>query len=68
MSPPKCFRKTYEDVFHGDERWRVAAGSGKGETFAWDSASTYVRHPPYFENMPLQPPEVADMCAARARC
>jgi aconitate hydratase len=58
------FRKTYSDVFAGDERWQ-SLQVPKGETFAWEPDSTYVRHPPYFENMPVEPPEVTDVHAAR---
>jgi aconitate hydratase len=36
-----------------------------GDRFAWDKKSTYVKHPPYFENMPKQPGPVADIKGAR---
>jgi aconitate hydratase len=41
------FRRTYADVWTGDERWR-ALPVPKGELYDWDDASTYVRLPPYF--------------------
>ena len=44
------FRETYANVFAGDQHWRgVAAPSG--ETYVWDDQSTYVRNPPYFEQI-----------------
>ncbi len=58
------FRKEYADVFTGDAQWsglEVPAG----DTYAWDPASTYVRHPPYFENMPAEPRPAEDVHAAR---
>ncbi|HVR05530.1 MAG TPA: aconitate hydratase [Solirubrobacteraceae bacterium] len=58
------FRKSYGEVFAGDERWnglQVPAG----ERFAWDPDSTYVRLPPYFQDMPAQPPAVSDVQGAR---
>jgi aconitate hydratase len=58
------FRKTYADVFKGDERWQ-GLDVPTGETFAWDPNSTYVKHPPYFEGMPVQPPSVEDITGAR---
>jgi aconitate hydratase len=61
---PEMFRKTYADVFHGDERWQ-SLKVPSGETFAWDLKSTYVRHPPYFEGMSLQPPEISEINGAR---
>ncbi|MEE8123388.1 MAG: aconitate hydratase AcnA, partial [Alphaproteobacteria bacterium] len=60
----EMFRARYADVFHGDEQWRefkVAAGL----TYAWDEDSTYVRLPPYFEDMPTEPDAVEDIIGAR---
>jgi aconitate hydratase len=61
---PEMFRSTYAEVFKGDERWQKLQVPA-GETFAWDPNSTYVRHPPYFEEMPLQPAELTDVRPAR---
>jgi aconitate hydratase len=58
------FRKRYADVFAGPEEWRKVAGGG-GMTFGWNPGSTYVQHPPYFENMPKEPPPLADVSLAR---
>lgn len=58
------FTARYADVFAGDENWRNLP-TPTGATFAWDSKSTYVRKPPYFENMPLQPTPVTDIAGAR---
>ena len=58
------FQKSYAGVFDGDERWR-SLKVPKGETFAWDEKSTYVKHPPYFEDMPAKPPAVQDIKNAR---
>jgi aconitate hydratase len=61
------FQKAYVDVFKGDERWR-GLPVPEGETFAWDAKSTYVKNPPYFENMPAQPAPVQDINGARVLC
>ncbi len=58
------FHREYADVFTGDERWRSLPVPA-GETYAWDAASTYVKHPPYFEGMTLQPPPVEPIRGAR---
>jgi aconitate hydratase len=58
------FRRTYGDVFTGDERWR-GLDVPSGELFAWDAASTYVRQPPYFEGMSREPGTVEDIHGAR---
>lgn len=60
----EMFTTRYADVFAGDENWRNLS-TPTGATFAWDSKSTYVRKPPYFENMPLQPNPVQDISGAR---
>jgi len=61
------FQKSYSDVFKGDERWRSLAVP-QGETFAWDQQSTYVKNPPYFDNMPARPAPVKDIAGARVLC
>jgi len=48
------FRKEYGEVFQGDERWNSMA-IPEGDLYQWDPASTYVKNPPYFENMSPQP-------------
>jgi aconitate hydratase len=60
----EMFQRTYKDVFRGDDRWR-GLHVPEGETFAWDDSSTYVKNPPYFENMPPTPASVADISGAR---
>jgi aconitate hydratase len=58
------FTKDYADVFAGDERW-TSLPTPTGDTFAWDDSSTYVRKPPYFEGMALNPSPVEDIAGAR---
>jgi aconitate hydratase len=58
------FAKDYADVFAGDERWQ-SLPTPEGDTFAWDSESTYVRKPPYFDGMPAEPAAVEDISGAR---
>jgi aconitate hydratase len=56
----EMFQRTYADVFTGDEPWRELPVP-EGELFAWDPGSTYVRRPPYFDGMPMDPPPVEDL-------
>ncbi|MBZ5647787.1 MAG: aconitate hydratase AcnA [Acidobacteriia bacterium] len=58
------FQKNYSEVFAGDERWKNLKVP-TGDTFAWDAKSTYVKHPPYFEDMPHTPPPVNDIKGGR---
>jgi aconitate hydratase len=60
----EMFRRTYADVFKGDDNWR-SLDVPEGELFAWDPGSTYVRQPPYFEGMPREPGTVGDIAGAR---
>ena len=58
------FTKDYASVFDGDHRWKSLA-TPSGKTFEWDPKSTYVRKPPYFDNMPKSPTPVVDITGAR---
>ena len=58
------FRRSYGEVYHGDERWR-GLPVPKGETYAWDQDSTYIRRAPYFDGMTLKPAAVDDIRNAR---
>ena len=58
------FRKSYGEVFAGDERWN-SLEVPTGERYAWEADSTYVRLPPYFEDMPAEPAPVRDIEGAR---
>ena len=60
----EMFRKGYVDVFAGDERW-TSLPTPTGDTFEWDTNSTYVRKPPYFEGMATEPVPVNDISGAR---
>jgi len=61
----EMFRKSYSNVFKGDERWN-SLPTPAGDRFAWDADSTYVRHPPYFAGMTRDAPTtVADIHGAR---
>ncbi|HVN51126.1 MAG TPA: aconitate hydratase AcnA [Acidimicrobiales bacterium] len=60
----EMFTKDYADVFAGDERW-TSLPTPTGETFAWDTGSTYVRKPPYFDGMTMEPVPVNDIAGAR---
>ncbi|MFF4248774.1 aconitate hydratase AcnA [Streptomyces sp. NPDC001822] len=58
------FNKSYQDVFAGDAQWQ-ALPIPTGNTFEWDSESTYVRKPPYFEGMTMETTPVEDITGAR---
>lgn len=60
----QMFLTQYKTVFDGDERWQ-SLPTPTGDTFEWDSSSTYVRKPPYFDGMSVEPSAVTDIAGAR---
>jgi aconitate hydratase len=61
----EMFRTKYATVFDGDDRWR-SLPSPTGELFEWDADSTYIRNPPFLENMTVEPTAPSDIVSARA--
>jgi aconitate hydratase A / 2-methylisocitrate dehydratase len=60
----EMFEQTYADVYTGDERWR-ALEIPSGLLYEWEPASTYIRRPPYFDEMGREPEPVGDIVDAR---
>jgi aconitate hydratase len=58
------YRKGYASVFEGDAHWK-SMPIPAGDLYKWDAKSTYIKMPPYFENMPKTPPALADIHGAR---
>jgi len=58
------FRKEYAEVFSGDEKWQAIAVP-KADTYAWQGDSTYIQHPPFFEDIAGDPPRITDIRQAR---
>jgi aconitate hydratase len=58
------YRKQYSEVFEGDARWK-AMPVPEGDLYKWEENSTYIKLPPYFENMPKSPGPLADIRGAR---
>ena len=61
---PEMFQREYAAVFDGDEAWRNLPLS-QSDLYDWDPDSTYIRHAPYFLDMPMEPADVADIRGAR---
>jgi aconitate hydratase len=58
------FKARYGNVFDGDANWKKVK-LVKGQTYQWDIGSTYVKNPPYFEGMKLEPAPIQDIKGAR---
>ena len=61
---PELFERRYGSVFEGDETWRQLEVPG-GSRYAWDAGSTYVQEPPFFRDLPPEPPALRDIAGAR---
>tara|TARA_B100001115_G_scaffold182773_1_gene179850 strand:- start:387 stop:3026 length:2640 start_codon:yes stop_codon:yes gene_type:complete len=46
---PEMFKKRYEEIYEGDDNWK-AIQSGSNMTYNWNDTSTYIKHPPFFED------------------
>ncbi|MHB8293059.1 MAG: aconitate hydratase AcnA [Acidimicrobiales bacterium] len=60
----EMFQTGYRDIFQGDATWEELSVE-RSSTFAWDAGSTYVKRPPYFEDMPERPSVPTDIEGAR---
>src|SRR5258708_17568028 len=61
---PEQFTQRYSHVLEGDQRWKTLATSS-GEIFKWDPSSTYVRKPPFFDEIPKDPVPTKPVLGAR---
>jgi aconitate hydratase len=61
---PDMYKSIYANVFRGDEHWN-GLSVPTGDRFAWDTSSTYVKNPPYFDAMTMTPAPVHDLKGAR---
>ena len=60
----EMYAKEYANVFEGDAHWK-SMPVPEGDLYQWDPKSTYIKQPPFFENMPKTPPALADIHGAR---
>ena len=59
------FLKRYGEVFKGPKQWQAIAVEGDSATYRWSDGSTYVKNPPYFEGITMEPKPVGDVFGAR---
>jgi aconitate hydratase len=60
----EMYRTKYADVFTGSEMWREIKVSG-GDLYDWDETSTYIQHPPFFQEVTSEVPSVSEIMGAR---
>ncbi|WP_284944251.1 aconitate hydratase AcnA [Acidisoma cladoniae] len=61
----EMFQERYSDVYKGPVQWQTLEVESGTKTYAWNDSSTYVRNPPYFEGMTMEPKPVTDITGAR---
>ena len=61
---PEMFKKSYADVFAGDQRWQQLQ-TADGNRFQWDPESTYIREPTFLQGMTMVTPPLEDIAGAR---
>jgi aconitate hydratase len=61
---PELFERQYSTVFDGDESWQQLEVP-EGSRYAWDSSSTYVQEPPFYQNLSTEPAALVDITGAR---
>jgi aconitate hydratase len=60
----EMYSKQYAQVFEGDAHWKSMPVPA-GDIYQWDPKSTYIKMPPYFDNMPKEAPALTDVHGAR---
>jgi aconitate hydratase len=61
----EMFLDRYGDVFKGPKQWQEIEVTGGTDTYTWPSGSTYVKNPPYFDSIKMEPEPVGDIRGAR---
>ncbi|HWL82605.1 MAG TPA: aconitate hydratase AcnA [Roseomonas sp.] len=61
----EMFQSRYSDVFKGPKQWQAIRVDAGSDTYRWNSGSTYVQNPPYFEGMDREPKPIASVQGAR---
>jgi len=58
------FRKNYGEVFDGSAAWN-AISSADSQLYPWSEKSTYIKNPPFFDGMTMEPEGIPDIEGAR---
>jgi aconitate hydratase len=59
------FLKRYNNVFLGPPQWQAIEAEGGADTYHWSDSSTYVKNPPFFNDISLEPEPIGDIIGAR---
>jgi aconitate hydratase len=59
------FLKRYAEVFKGPKQWQDIQVASDTATYGWSDTSTYVKNPPYFDGITMEPKPVSNITGAR---
>jgi len=59
------FLKRYGEVFKGPKQWQAIQVEAGAQTYRWSDSSTYVKNPPYFDGITMEPAAKGDIKGAR---
>jgi aconitate hydratase len=62
---PETFRKLYRDFADQNPKWNDIPSS-TGDIYQWDEKSDYIREPPFFQNLSMEPGHIEEIRGARA--
>jgi aconitate hydratase len=61
---PQMFKEKYSDLFVGPQQWRKL-NSGSSKNYSWDSSSTYIKRPNFFDEAMAERDALSDLKGAR---
>ena len=64
MSPDMYINRYGKAEAEGPPQWQAISGA-TGDVFQWDAQSTYIQEPPFFVDMPAEPPPIQNISGAR---
>ena len=59
------FLKRYGEVFKGPKKWQAIGVAAGTDTYGWSDTSTYVKNPPYFQGITMEPKPIGDIRGAK---
>lgn len=61
---PAMFKEVYSKISNGSETWQKLAAP-EGKLYPWDTKSTYIKRPPFFEGMTKDLPDIKPIINAQ---
>ena len=62
---PRIFKKRYSTIFKGENYWNKKSKLVKSDLYNWSKKSTYIKKPPFFENINNEKRKINNILNAR---